>query len=127
MNYRFETIDDSFIPAAQGGKLYVDFQHVTPRHVVKANLGWASGPWEIDGYLYYQSPTRGLESLPFSVGSFLSPVPDYLSADARIAYRMTDWAMLAISGQNLGLSSQKQTAAGPKVERSVFATLTVNY
>ena len=126
VNYRFESVTDRFLPFAQGGTAYIDFQHVTPKHMVKANLGWASGPWEIDSYFYYQSPTRGLESLPFASGSFLSPVPDYLSVDARIAYRLTDWATLAISGQDLGVSPQKQTA-GPKVERRVFATLTVNY
>ena len=126
VNYRFESITDRFAPIAAGGKDFIDFQHVTPKHVVKANLGWASGPWEIDSYFYYQSPTRGLVAFPFAQGSFLSPVPDYLSVDARIAYRLTDWATLAISGQNLGLSSQKQTS-GPKVERSAFATLTVNF
>ena len=99
---------------------------MTPKHEVKANLGWAGGPWEIDSYFYYQSPTQGLSGLPFGSGSFLSPVPDYFSMDARIAYRLTDWATLAISGQNLGASPQKQTA-GPMVERTVFATLTVTY
>ena len=126
VNYRFESIADRFAPFAAGGTSYIDFQHVTPKHMLKANLGWASGPWEIDSYFYYQSPTRGLESLPFASGSFLSPVPDYLSVDARIAYRLTDWATLAISGQDLATSPQKQTA-GPSVERRVFATLTVNY
>ena len=130
-NYRFESITDFFIPSAQGGTSYVDFQHVTPKHVVKANLGWARGNWEIDTFLYYQSTTRGLARLPlppgsFITGSFLTPVADYLSVDARIAYRVTDWATLAISGQNLAQSPQQQTS-GPKVERRVFATLTVNY
>jgi len=117
LGYRFESIHDDFDPAAQNGAVYVDFQHVTPKHVVKANLGWASGPWEIDSYFYYQSPTQGLSGLPFGTGSFLSPVPDYFSFDARIAYRLTDWATLAISGQNLGSSPQKQTS-GPAVERT---------
>src|SRR6185295_19793530 len=85
VNYRFESVTDRFLPFADGGTSYIDFQHVTPKHVVKANLGWASGPWEIDSYFYYQSPTRGLESLPFASGSFLSPVPAYLSVDARVA------------------------------------------
>ena len=126
LNYRFESIHDDFLPVAAGGNLFIDFQHVTPKHVVKANLGWASGPWEIDGYLNYQSPTQGLAGFPLGVASFLTPVPDYVSFDARIAYRLTDWATLAISGQNLGTSPQKQTS-GPMVERSVFVTLTVNY
>ena len=127
VNYRFESIADHFIPIAVGGTAYADFQHVTPKHVVKANLGWASGPWEIDSYLDYQSPTQGLQSLPLNRGSFLSPIQDYLSLDARIAYRLTDWATIAISGQNLGVPSQMQTAAGSMVERRVFATFSVNY
>jgi outer membrane receptor for ferrienterochelin and colicins len=126
VNYRFESITDRFLPAATGGKLYVDFQHVTPKHEVKANLGWAGGAWEIDGFLNYQSATEGLTGLPFGSGSFLSPVPDYLSFDARVAYRLTDSTTLAISGQNLGVLPQKQTA-GPMVERSVFVTFTVNF
>ena len=125
VNYRFESIEDHFIPEAQSGALFVDFEHVTPRHVVKANLGWARGGWEIDSYFYYQSSTRGLESLPFNAGGFLSPVPDYLSADARIAYRLNDWATLSISGQNL-LSSPQQQTSGPRVERRIFATLMFN-
>jgi iron complex outermembrane receptor protein len=126
LNYRFESITDRFLPVAANGTLFIDFQHVTPKHVVKANLGWASGPWEIDSYFYYQSPTQGLESLPFGTASLLSPVPDHFSFDARIAYRLSEWATLAISGQNLGSSPQKQTS-GPMVERSVFASLTVTY
>ncbi|HXJ00331.1 MAG TPA: TonB-dependent receptor [Micropepsaceae bacterium] len=126
LNYRFESIRDHFVPAAQNGALFVDFEHVTPKHVVKAHLGWSQGPWEIDGYAYYQSSTRGLVAGPFTAFSFLAPVPDYLSLDARVAYRLTDWATLAISGQNLGVSPQQQTV-GPKVERRVFATVTVNY
>ncbi len=124
INYRLESITDDFIPAIAGGKAYFDFEHVAPKHVVKANLGWSSGPWEIDSYAYYQSPTEGLETLPLSQGSFLSPVPDFLSFDARVAYRLTEWATVALSGQNLGASSQRQTS-GPAVERRVFVTFSV--
>jgi hypothetical protein len=79
-----------------------------------------------ESYFYYQSSTSGLNSTPFGTASFLSPAPDYVSVDARIAYRLTDWAILAISGQNIAPAPQKQTAAGPKVERTVFAIPTVN-
>ncbi|HEX3483997.1 MAG TPA: TonB-dependent receptor [Micropepsaceae bacterium] len=126
LDYRYESITDRFEPFAAGGTDFVDFQHVTPKHIAHANLGWSGGHWEIDGYLYYQSPTHGLLPLPVLTASFLTPIPDYLSFDARIAYRLTDWATLAVSGQNLGSSPQKQTS-GPAVERSVFATLTVNF
>jgi outer membrane receptor for ferrienterochelin and colicins len=126
VNYRYEAISDHFKPIAAGGTKYLDFQHVTPAHVVKANFGWSRGDWEVDTYAYYQSATRGLEGLSFGAGSFLTPVQAYLSADARIAYRLTDWATISISGQNLLESPQQQTS-GPKVERRVFGTLTVRY
>jgi len=125
-NYRFEYISDQFEPFARDGKAYLDFEHVTPRHVAKANLGWADDRWEVDGFLGYQSATQGLAGLPFSSGSFLTPVPDYVSVDARLAYKPTEWATLSISGQNLLQSPQQQTS-GPEVERRVFATLSVNY
>jgi hypothetical protein len=56
----------------------------------------------------------------------LVPVEAYVSLDGRVAYRLTDWATLAVSGQNLLQSPQQQTS-GPAVERRVFATLNVNY
>ena len=125
-NYRFESISDHFFPRGIGGASYIDFEHATPDHVVKANLGWASDKWEIDGYLGYQSGTRGLATMPFVSGSVLIPVQSYVSVDAKIAYRLTDWASFAISGQNLLESPQQQTS-GPYVERRVFVTFTVNY
>lgn len=121
-NYRYENVSDDFVADTK----FLDFQNVTPKHVLKGNLGWTRGRWEADAYLYYQSATLGLESLPFAAGSFLSPIPAYVNADARIGYRITDWATFAVSGQNLLQSSQTQTSA-PPVERRVFATLTVEF
>ena len=126
VNYRYELITDKFEPFAKGGIAFFDFQHVNPKHVAKARLGWTDDKWEIDGYLYYQSATRGLAAQPFGAGSFLTPVPSYVSLDSRIAYRLTDWATFAISGQNLLESSQQQTS-GPRVERRVFGTLSIQY
>jgi outer membrane receptor for ferrienterochelin and colicins len=125
-NYRYENIADDFSASAIGGTRFIDFQHGTPKHVVKTNLGWARGRWEADVYLYYQSATDGLEALPFAVGTFLTPIGAYVSTDARVAYRLTDWATLSVSGQNLLQSPQKQTS-GPAVERRVFATITVDF
>ena len=56
----------------------------------------------------------------------LAPIGAYVSVDARAAYRLTDWATLAVSGQNLLQSPQRQTA-GADVERQVLATLSVRY
>ena len=122
IGYRWMTVKDDFIPAAQGGIDFVDFEHTVPKDLLKLGLGWASGPWEADVYLHAQSQTQGLRSatlstVPVEIGAFSS-------ADARIAYQITDWATLALSGSNLLQARQIQTA-GPPVERQWFVTLTL--
>jgi outer membrane receptor protein involved in Fe transport len=125
LNYRLEAVADHFAPAAAGGKELVDFQHVTPKHLVKANLGWSLGKWEADLYLLYQSPTLGLLPLIPS-GSVLTPVQGYVSFDGRVAYKLTDRATLSLSGQDFAQSRQRQTS-GPDVERRVIASFTFEY
>ena len=122
-SYRAEIVEDDFLPVAQGGTDFVDYQHTTPKHLIKAGVGWASGSWEADTYLTYQSNTVGLQRT--DTGSVLVPVGAYASLDGCVAYRLTNWATIAISGQNLLSSSQRQTS-GPAVERQIFATLSVN-
>ncbi len=48
VGYRLETVKDKFTPLARAGFAFSDYQHTTPRHQVKAGLGWRSGNWEID-------------------------------------------------------------------------------
>jgi hypothetical protein len=59
-------------------------------------------------------------------GTGLVPVGAYAALDGRLAYRLADWATIAVSGKNLLQSTQRQTS-GPDVERQVFATLSVNF
>jgi len=102
-----------------------DFQHTTPVNVVKANLGWAGGKWEVDGFAQYESSFYGLAAAPGAViGANLVPISDYLSVDGRIGYKLTDWLTLGLDAQNITQSSQQQTA-GPIVERRVYGTATV--
>ena len=107
-----EVIEDHFARPYPLALTIVDYQHTNPVHVVNANLGWSRGPWEMDGYLRYESRFSGMQggNLFDPVGSLVR-IPDYVSVDARIAYRITDNLTLAISGQNLLQSPQKQTSA----------------
>ncbi|MGA7713041.1 MAG: TonB-dependent receptor [Rhizomicrobium sp.] len=123
VSYRAEFVEDKFLPFAANGADLVDYEHSTPKHVVKGSLGWTEDSWEADVFLGYQSKTAGLWFL--GTGSMLVPVDAYTSLDGRVAYRITDWAMIAVSGQNLLQPSQRQTV-GPAVERRLMATLSVN-
>ena len=127
ISYTPEMITDHFVKGV--AVTAIDFQHTTPTHVVKANLGWAHGPWEIDGYVQYDSSFYGISLVPGSAiggATQLAPISNYVSIDGRIAYKLNDWATLALSAQNISQASQQQTA-GSNVERTVFGTLTVNF
>jgi outer membrane receptor for ferrienterochelin and colicins len=124
VDYRPEWISDHLIPSAQNGAAVIDYQHTTPVHLVKANLGWANKRWEIDGYLHYQSHTHGLQAT--STATVLIPIGGFLSFDGRIAYNLANRVTWSVSGQNLTHASQIQTS-GPAVERRVLGTVTFHF
>jgi iron complex outermembrane receptor protein len=131
LSYTPEMITDHLLPGQGIAISGVDFQHTEPNHIVKANLGWAHGPWEIDSFAQYKSSFYGVIPGPAAAaGAFgsgqLTPISDYVAFDGRVAYKVTDWATLALSAQNLSQSTQKQTA-GSNVERQVFGSVTINF
>jgi outer membrane cobalamin receptor len=126
-SYTPEIVTDHFFPTANLSTASTDFQHTTPNHIVKANIGWSEGKWEADLFGQYQSSTYGLINNPGAlVGSELTKIDGWASFDARVAYKVTDWATISLSGQNISQSAQRQTS-GPDVERSVYGTVTVNF
>ncbi|MGD0446459.1 MAG: TonB-dependent receptor [Edaphobacter sp.] len=124
VDYRPELIADHFVPSAQNGADFTDYQHTTPVHLLKANLGWANKACEFDGYLHYQSSTSGIQVAGLTGG--LAPVAGFASVDARFACNAPNRLTWAISGQNLTQASQQQTV-GPAVERRVLATISFHF
>ena len=124
VDYRPELIRDHFIPSAQNGADFIDYQHTTPVHLLKANLGWANKACEFDGYLHYQSSASGIQVVGFAGG--LTPVAGFASVDARFACKAPNRLTWAVSGQNLTQSTQRQTV-GPAVERRVLGTISFHF
>jgi outer membrane receptor for ferrienterochelin and colicins len=122
--YRLELINDTTPPNERDAASYLEYWQTTPRSLVNANLGWSNNKWETDGYLRYQSGMSGLQA--GGLRPNLVPVPGYFSFDGRIAYRVTDWATVALSAQNL-LSARQQQTSGPDIERSVLGTFSVRF
>jgi len=125
-SYAYLSISDHTGLAGLGGfTTALDYAHGTPASVVKFGVGYSRGRMEADLQGKWQShftdygvadDTASLSGVvPFPIGS-------YFTANARIGYALTDHMTLAVSGQNLTHSSQRQTA-GPEVERRVMATL----
>jgi len=130
VSYTPEVITDHFSAGVPVTATGIDYQHTTPTHIIKANLGWASGPWEVDGYLQYESSFYGVAQ-PTSVavaglGGQLVPISNYVALDGRVAYKLNDWATLALSAQDFSQASQRQTS-GANVGRQVFGSLSVNF
>ena len=112
---------------APATSVLVDFEHTHPVHVVDINLGWAHGPWEIDGYGRYESQFDSIQGAGALLPSgTLVRIPNYVTMDARIAYRITDNLTLALSAQNLLDSPQRQTSAA-SVERRVSIMASVDF
>jgi len=123
LSYTPEVISDDIAPKFTVLGELVDYEHTTPVHVVNANLGWSKGAREIDGYLRYQSRFDSIQGLSaFIPAGVLVRIPDYVSVDARVAYRINKHVTVAVSGQNLLDSPQRQTSA-PAVERIVLFTV----
>lgn len=124
-SYKAQRIEDQFDAGMPVERTLTDFEHTTPRHVLKANLGWARDRWEVDGFLRYQSGFQGILSDGQGTGTgLLVSIPSHVAVDGRIGYAINDRIVLALSGQNLGRSEQRQTSA-PEVERRLFATFSV--
>jgi outer membrane receptor for ferrienterochelin and colicins len=126
LGYAPETITDDFAGHPVQVTL-VDFEDTTPKHTADAQLGWSGGAWELDAFLQYESADYGVRGLNQNIpGAVLVRIPAYLTADARLAYRLTTRATLALSGQNLLHDQQVQTAVSA-VERRVLATASYRY
>jgi iron complex outermembrane receptor protein len=125
LGYVLLDVNDNFAPFTVATSL-VDFEHTTPRNTFDANAGWARGPWEIDGYLRYQSRSNGI-TVPSSanLAGALVPVEGHATVDARVAYKLGK-ITLALSGQGLTRSEQRQTSA-PQVERRLLGTVEVDF
>jgi outer membrane receptor for ferrienterochelin and colicins len=133
LGYRLESVSDKlrpilavvgsgFVQVPSAGLDFIDFEHTTPKHLLKTGLGWSDERWEADAFVNWQSNTTGL----MLNGFFTQPVPvgSFATLDGRIGYRLADWAVVAVSGQNLLQDHQRQTS-GPQVGRQVYISLTL--
>ena len=109
----------------QSRESYVDFSHSTPRHVVTVSLGDSWGPVEADIQARWQSSYR----------DFVAPTMNYLrrydiapytTVNARVAYRLTDTAVVALTAEQL-TDEALQEVAGPKVDRRFTLSVTTGF
>ena len=96
---------------------------LTPVNLTNVHLGYQNGPWEADGFLYYQ--TRFQQPEPGAnlfVPAPLVTIPAHASFSARIGYKVNDATTVAVSGQELQ-KAKSVTSTALETERQVLLSL----
>ena len=102
-----------------------NFAQGTPTHVVVLGGGYSVGSWEFDVQGRWQSWFQDYRGDATTGTLVPAQVGNYLAADARIGYRVTDNITAAVSAQQFNVSHLTVTQ-GPPVERRIFLSLTVH-
>lgn len=105
----------------------VNTKDKTPLNITNAHLGYQTGPWEADAFLYFTTSFKQEEpTADATVDPPLVRVSPHLGVSARIGYKLNRKTTIAISGQELQ-SSYSTTSRAPDVERRVFLSLTKDF
>jgi len=124
-NYSFISIHDRLAINQNGLYSPQDFQHGTPTHAVVLTGGYTTGQWEFDAQTKWQSQFVDYSANP--VNATLTPVmvANYILADVRVGYRVTDNITLGLTAQQFN-RSHLMVSAGPPIEQRVFLSLTIH-
>lgn len=100
-------------------------QDTVPHHMVKAHLGWANGPWEVDGYAQYMSDFEGTYAISL-VDYAVYDIDSFFTSGARVSYTFDNDITLALSGVDI---SQTRVESGPGLEneRQVFLSVSKKF
>jgi iron complex outermembrane receptor protein len=124
-SYAFISITDHMAINQNGIYSPQNFEQGTPTHVIVLGGGYTYGKWECDVQSKWQSWFLDYRAIPTQ--STLQPVMvgNYLTANARIGYRVTDNVTAALSAQQFNVSNLL-VSAGPPIQRRIFLSLTIH-
>jgi iron complex outermembrane receptor protein len=104
----------------------IDYGRSVPRNVVIIGIGYTRDRLEMDLLGRWQSSYRDFQATPIQL--LLQPIEvrNYLTLNARVAYRLTDNFTAAVTAQQFNTSRLLRTA-GPPVERRVLAGIIAGF
>jgi outer membrane receptor for ferrienterochelin and colicins len=97
-----------------------------PEHVVVAGLGYTHEKWEADLMARWQSSFLDVRAPQTPGPLLLVSVDNYVTVNARIAYRVIDRVTLALTAQQLNAPRLVTTGGAPQ-ERRLIASLTARF
>jgi iron complex outermembrane receptor protein len=98
----------------------------TPEHKVKAQLSYEHGPWLVTVAGRYTSAVRQLVAANFDAGPGLFDIGGSVALDAKLAFKVSDAATIAIVGENLTGNGDVGLSPVP-AERRLRAGLQVRF
>jgi iron complex outermembrane receptor protein len=101
-----------------------NYEAGTPTSVVILGGGYTWEKLEVDAQARWQSRFTDYQLTPTGLAPVY--VADYLTTRLRVGYNLTDHLTLALTGQQLNVPQLLQSA-GPPVERSLIASVTVRF
>ena len=102
------------------------YSHSVPEHVVDAGIGYSFEKFEADLMARWQSSFLDVRA-PRTPGPLqLVSVDNYITVNARIAYRVLENVTLAVAAQQLNAPSLITTAGAPQ-ERRLIASVTARF
>lgn len=107
----------------------IDYQHGTPTNNIILGAGYSIDKWEFDVIAKWQSSFRDYAPITGVPGAALKPVliANYLSANARIGYRVLENVTLAFTAEQFTQSRIVETAGGRPVERRFIASASARF
>ncbi|HEY4040875.1 MAG TPA: TonB-dependent receptor [Rhodopila sp.] len=124
-SYSFISISDHLAVNQNGIYSPQNFQQGTPTHSVILGGGYTYGRWEFDAQSRWQSWFLDYRANPADVTLQPIKVGNYVTADARVGYRVSDNITAALSAQQFNVSNLL-VSAGPPIQRRVFVSLTIH-
>lgn len=123
VNYAFQETDDDFTRSYS--QQFLNYEQTVPHHIVNAHLGWAKGPWEVDGFAQYGSRFKAM-SFVFLNQYNIYDMDSYFTSGGRVAYTFDNDITLALSGVDI---SQARVASGPGLEneRQLFLSISKKF
>ena len=104
----------------------VAYELQTPAHSVTAGLGYSWKGLEVDAMARWQSNFTDFYSDIASGRLSRVEIPDYVTVNARVGYRLGDGATVSLTAEQANAARQT-TAAGRQTERRVLAGLKLEF
>ena len=120
------TTDHTTLNQGPAPRSVVHYANAAPEHVVIGGIGYSKDRWELDlmarwqsSYIDFRTPDDGISFAPVTI-------PNYVTATARIGFRVTENVDVALTAQQLVYSSLIETA-GPPVERRIIGWFSAHF